>query len=128
MQLSLLERLRTDFGKKTLGELIQDREAAAAEIERLTKELDKHRALQFRQQQSRLVSSTGTHVANRERREPGTLLRLREVCAMVALSRSTIYAAMGQGNFPSAIRIGKRSVRWRATDIAMWLKANESTE
>jgi hypothetical protein len=35
---TLIERLRADFGRKTLGELIQDREAAALEIERLTQE------------------------------------------------------------------------------------------
>ena len=36
---NLIDRLRADFGKKTLGELLQDREAAALEIERLTREL-----------------------------------------------------------------------------------------
>ena len=36
---TLIERLRTDFARKTLGELIQEREAAAFEIERLTREL-----------------------------------------------------------------------------------------
>ena len=41
---TLVERLRMDFGKKTLGELIQEREAAALEIERLTQELARCRA------------------------------------------------------------------------------------
>jgi len=39
----LLQRLWTDFGKKTLDKLIQDREVAAVEIERLTSELRRAR-------------------------------------------------------------------------------------
>jgi hypothetical protein len=40
----LLDRLQRDFARKTLGELIQEREAAAFEIECLTRELTRCRA------------------------------------------------------------------------------------
>ena len=49
------------------------------------------------------------------------MLRLADVCAMVGLSRSSIYLAMGEGRFPRAVRIGMRAVRWRAGDIQSWL-------
>ena len=48
-------------------------------------------------------------------------LRRPEVEARTDLSRSTIYAAMGQGTFPRPRRIGKRAVAWREDDIECWL-------
>ena len=51
-----------------------------------------------------------------------TLLRRRDVERIAALSRSTIYAQMKQGTFPAPIRIGGRAVRWRKSDINLWLQ------
>lgn len=48
---------------------------------------------------------------------PTTLLRLREVLRRVPVSRSTWYAGVAQGRFPQPVRLGARSVAWRASDI-----------
>ena len=53
------------------------------------------------------------------------VLRLEEVCELVGLARSTIYAKMSAGAFPHPIRLGTRSVGWRLSDIDAWLAAPE---
>ena len=40
------------------------------------------------------------------------LLTLRDVTALTALSRSTVYVMMAESWFPKPIRIGNRAVRW----------------
>jgi prophage regulatory protein len=51
------------------------------------------------------------------------VLRRRAVEAMTGLSRSTIYARMKIGTFPTAIRLGGRSVGWLAEEIEEWIAA-----
>ena len=53
------------------------------------------------------------------------IVRLDEVCALVGLARSTIYAKVSAGGFPPPIRLGSRSVGWRLSDLDSWLKAPE---
>ena len=45
------------------------------------------------------------------------LLTLRDVMRMTALSRSAVYALMGQSRFPKPIRIGSRAVRWIEQEV-----------
>jgi prophage regulatory protein len=123
---SLIERLRTDFGKKTFGELMQEREAAAVEIEKLTRELARVRAPQTVPQLTRPPQAIAARPALEGQTVSRVLLRLSDVCEMVGLSRSTIYSAMANGRFPRAIRVGARSVRWRSTDVGAWLAAQEA--
>src|SRR5437764_271572 len=103
---SLIERLRTDFGKKTFGEIVQEREAAAFEIEKLTRELAQVRAPQTVPQPTRPPRAVAARPAIERQTGSRILLRLREVCDMVGLSRSTIYSAMANGRFPRSIRVG----------------------
>jgi prophage regulatory protein len=49
------------------------------------------------------------------------VLRRRAVQTITGLSRSTIYARMGAGTFPSPIRLGARSVGWLAEEIEAWI-------
>ena len=49
------------------------------------------------------------------------ILRRKEVEQFIGLSRSSIYEAMAQGEFPKPIRIGKRAVGWRQSTIDAWL-------
>jgi prophage regulatory protein len=49
------------------------------------------------------------------------ILRRPEVEARIGLSRSTIYEAISQDEFPKPIRIGKRAVGWPESVIAGWL-------
>lgn len=54
------------------------------------------------------------------------LLRLPAVKAWVGLSRSTIYAMIAEGEFPKPIKLGKRAVGWRESDVANWLEGRTS--
>ena len=49
------------------------------------------------------------------------LMTARDVMAAVRLSRATIYNLLAAGEFPRPVRIGSKSVRWRASDIAAWV-------
>lgn len=49
------------------------------------------------------------------------LMRRPQVEQTVGLSRSTLYAAIKNGDFPRPIRIGKRAVAWRSSEVESWL-------
>lgn len=51
------------------------------------------------------------------------ILRCRQVLARTGLSRSTLYALIGRGEFPSALRLSERSVGWLEHDVAQWIEA-----
>ena len=53
--------------------------------------------------------------------EHNRLLRRKEVEALTALSRSSLYRKMREGTFPEPIRVGSRAVRWRERELADWL-------
>ena len=53
------------------------------------------------------------------------LLNRREVEKMVRMSRSTLYQAMAESNFPRPIRVGKRAVRWIEAEIVEWIENRE---
>mgnify|MGYP002813704002 CR=1 FL=1 len=50
-------------------------------------------------------------------------LRLREVCGLTGLSRTTIWRLERAGTFPSRIRLSENSVGWLAQEISNWLAA-----
>ena len=49
------------------------------------------------------------------------MLRLKEVMDCVGLGRSSIYAKMKDGTFPVPVKLSKRAVGWRASDVATWI-------
>ena len=49
------------------------------------------------------------------------LLRLRDVCEIVAVGRSTIWRWVRAGTFPEPIRVGGSAVRWRLSTIQKWM-------
>jgi len=49
------------------------------------------------------------------------LYRLPEVCELIGLRRSAIYAAIARGEFPAPVRISKRASAWRHTDLEAWI-------
>ncbi|WP_342747466.1 helix-turn-helix transcriptional regulator [Tropicimonas sediminicola] len=55
------------------------------------------------------------------------MLRRPEVQARVGLSRSTIYDMMALGAFPRPVRIGRRAVAWRESDITAWMNGRLRT-
>lgn len=52
-------------------------------------------------------------------------LRMRAVTQIIGVSPVTIYRYMRDGNFPNQIKIGKRAVAWRASEIDAWIKSRE---
>lgn len=51
------------------------------------------------------------------------LLRRPEVEKRTGFSRSTIYAIVSDGTFPAPVRIGKRAVAWRESDVSDWIQS-----
>ena len=114
MRNDVLERLQIDPGQRTLGQLFQDREAAAYEIERLRSENDRLAA----RDATRASNDRGTPsppVAVEKTTQPafraGTLLRIADVCDWLGISRSTVYHLLSEGIFPEPVRLGPRTVR-----------------
>jgi predicted DNA-binding transcriptional regulator AlpA len=55
---------------------------------------------------------------NREQVIPqGRLLRLRDVLALYPVSRTSWYDGITTGQYPPPVRLGKRTVAWRQSDI-----------
>ena len=50
-----------------------------------------------------------------------TFIRRKALEAKLGLSCSTIYAMMAADKFPRPIKIGRRAVGWRNTDIQEWV-------
>lgn len=53
------------------------------------------------------------------------LLSRPQVEAKCAMSRSAIYSAMREGDFPLPIRIGRQAVRWKLTELDAWISERE---
>ncbi|MYC31434.1 MAG: AlpA family phage regulatory protein [Chloroflexi bacterium] len=49
------------------------------------------------------------------------LLTIRDVCSIARISRTMVYSAMNEGRFPRPVRLGRKTIRWRASDIEKWL-------
>jgi prophage regulatory protein len=125
----IVARLRMDAGRLTLAALIQEREAAACEIERLLREIARLGEIS---KVNRTISQTAAQIVERKAQDTTgsdlknrTFLRLRDVCASLAMSHSTIYRRIAEGTFPAPVRISERSVRWRREDVDAWRTAIE---
>ncbi len=66
------------------------------------------------------MSSQTPLVGNFSAPERERLLRRPEVLDITGLSRSALYRDMLNGDFPRGVRVGKRAVRWRASEIRSW--------
>ncbi|PPE73068.1 hypothetical protein C3942_14685 [Solimonas fluminis] len=52
------------------------------------------------------------------------ILSRREVEVLTSLSRSTLYALVGRGEFPTPIRLlPTRSVGWSKEEVEEWIRA-----
>lgn len=49
------------------------------------------------------------------------LLRLPEVEGLVGLRKSKLYDLVKRGQFPAPVRLGPRSVRWKASAVRAWI-------
>ncbi len=56
------------------------------------------------------------------------ILRLRAVCEVTGLSRSTVYRLVSDGGFPKPVRLGPQSVGWRVSEVDEWLESRPVAE
>ena len=56
------------------------------------------------------------------------LHRRPSVEEITGLSRSTIYALMDDGTFPRPVRIGRRAVAWKDSDLRAWQDSRETAD
>jgi prophage regulatory protein len=54
------------------------------------------------------------------------MIKLKEVQKMTSLSRSSIYAYIDKGIFPTQVKLGARSVAWKNEEIIAWLESRIS--
>jgi prophage regulatory protein len=47
-------------------------------------------------------------------------IKLREVLTICGKSRSSIYAAIRNGNFPAPVKLGQRSSAWIKSEVLQW--------
>jgi prophage regulatory protein len=66
---------------------------------------------------SNAIPQAATRCAN----DSNNMLKLNQVQQRVALSRSTIYLMVKEGNFPKPVKIGKRAVAWSEASISRFL-------
>jgi len=119
----ILERLRIDPGQRTLGQLLQDREAAIHEIARLRAEADHLSGERAIPRSQRAIPPRRASPENDSMKPPfraGTLIRLADVCELLSMSRSTVYKLLSEGRFPEPVRVSVRSVRWRVDALEAW--------
>ena len=126
MHHDILERLRIDPGQRTLGQLLQDREAAAYEIARLRSQIDRLRTVDALQAPDREMKAQLTIPAAASKKpayRPGTLIRVADVCELLGVSVSTVYRWRSQEAFPEPVKLGPNTVRFRIDDIEAWRDA-----
>jgi len=63
------------------------------------------------------TSGTALAAAPRDDRQ---LLTKHAVEKLTSLDITTIYRRMAAGTFPQPVRVGRRRVAWRTTDIMQW--------
>jgi prophage regulatory protein len=116
----MLEQLRADPGTRTLGQLLQERQWALHEIERLTDENLRLRSLSAGTPSSEVVSETEVARRAQALRNPNRLVRMKELRQLLGLGPSTIYKMMGEGRFPRSVHLGERTTAWRLSDVEAW--------
>ena len=117
---NILDRLRIDPGQRTIGQLLQDREAALNEIRQLRRDIERLRHTnEDRRERSVTVPSTATERNFRS----GMLIRISEVCGLAGVCRSTVYRWVSEESLPKPIRNGERAVGWRINDVKVWRNA-----
>jgi prophage regulatory protein len=56
------------------------------------------------------------------------ILRLPEVINRTGVPRSTLYAKVAEGQFPTPIKLSRRSVGWSAAEIGSWIEERTLSE
>jgi len=54
------------------------------------------------------------------------LLSVRELSALISWDPMTVYKKASSGEIPGRVKLGRRSIRFRETVIAAWLREREN--
>ena len=103
MHQDILDRLRIDSGQRTLGQSLQDREAAAQGIVRLRSQVDGPRTVNATRSPDRKLKAPRAIPADASKKlafRPGTLIRVADVCELLGVSLTTVWRWRSQQNFP----------------------------
>lgn len=111
----ILERLRIDPGLRTIGQLLQDSEAALLEIVKLRSNVERLHTMRSTRTAFWAVPSAPS--AQQHALRSGALVRLSDVCELIGVCQSTVYRWTSEGSFPEPVHIGERAVRWRIDDL-----------
>ncbi|WP_433925716.1 helix-turn-helix transcriptional regulator [Stenotrophomonas nematodicola] len=49
------------------------------------------------------------------------LLPIAEVCQIVGLGESTVWARARRGTFPKPVKLSERTTRWVSTEVEHWM-------
>ena len=55
------------------------------------------------------------------------LIRIKEVCLLVGVSRSTIYRMVDEGSFPRPLDLGERFKAWQKKTVIDWINSHTRT-
>ena len=117
----MLQSLRLDPGTRTLGELLQERQWAVMEIERLGRLVDGGNFQPTAPH--RLPAPEARRNDDEASMQVPELLRTKEVCSRFGFAPSTVYRMVKLNGFPKPLQVGGRAVRWRYSEIKAWLEA-----
>ncbi|MCH7822515.1 MAG: AlpA family phage regulatory protein [Proteobacteria bacterium] len=56
------------------------------------------------------------------------LLRISDVVAVTGFERAWLYHLINRNKFPRQVKVGKRAVRWRESEVAEWIDSREVTK
>ena len=54
---------------------------------------------------------------------PDEIWKQKQICHVLKISRTTLWRFRQNPSFPSAIKLGPRSIGWRAVDIVNWIES-----
>ena len=58
--------------------------------------------------------------------EAKMILRMKEVCSELGVSRASVYRLLQSGSFPKPLKLGKRAIGWERDHIQQWVKSRSA--
>ena len=99
------------------------------ELKRILKESIKELIAEHRDEFIKLLRSEinnkpASFISNTKFPVPLSIIRPTELANILSISKVTLWRMEKEGNFPTKIQIGTRSVGWLRKDIEKWLSSN----
>lgn len=55
------------------------------------------------------------------------LICMRDVTEATGFTRGWIYVLVREGKFPAPVKVGKRAIRWRQSEVSDWISSRDTT-